>query len=298
MGETAHDGLAIPGRVMLAHETTFALAGCRVFPSTREIEFNGTRESVEPRIMQVLVVLARAGGQVVGRDELIQLCWDGRAVGDDAINRVIWRLRHILERIRPEHLRLQTIPRVGYRLIAAGHTESMDVADALKQPGVTQAATSRRSIIAGAFAGAGTLLFGLLAWTGQDRQYSPSPEAKHYFDRAIQLRGQMSVNQSEQSIAYLKEATRIDPKYSDAWGALAWGYRGLLEYGPRPDSERLKLFARSAAERALQLDPSNADARIALLLIEPFYGRWEQVEKGCRQILARVQTHKPDSQRD
>ena len=43
--------------------------------------------------MQALVALARADGEIVTRDELIQSCWDGRIVGEDAIDRVIARLR-------------------------------------------------------------------------------------------------------------------------------------------------------------------------------------------------------------
>ena len=43
--------------------------------------------------MQVLVALAAADGAIVGRDDLTRRCWEGRVVGEDAINRVISRLR-------------------------------------------------------------------------------------------------------------------------------------------------------------------------------------------------------------
>ena len=45
--------------------------------------------------MQVLVALARRRGQVVSRDQLIETCWAGRVVGEDAINRCIAKVRRL-----------------------------------------------------------------------------------------------------------------------------------------------------------------------------------------------------------
>ena len=109
--------------------------------------------------------------------------------------------------------------------------------------------------------------------------------ANQYYRRGLELRGQASLLQSEQSVAFLREAARIDPSSAKAWGALAWGYRSLLEYGTRADAEHVAGLARSAARRALELNPSNADARATLLLVDPIFGRWRQVEQGCREQL-------------
>ena len=66
--------------------------------------------------MLVLVALHQADGQVVSRDELIARCWDGRVVGEDAINRAISRVRD-LGRSLDDAFQLETIAKVGYRLI-------------------------------------------------------------------------------------------------------------------------------------------------------------------------------------
>ena len=71
----------------------------RVRPATREVAADGAPEALEPRVMQVLVALARRRGEVVSRDELILSCWGGRAVGDDAINRCIARIRRLAENL-------------------------------------------------------------------------------------------------------------------------------------------------------------------------------------------------------
>ncbi len=98
----------------LAHEARFALGGLEVRPSTREVVAAGRSSLVEPRVMQVLVALARRQGEVVSRDDLIASCWAGRAVGEDAINRCIAALR----RLAAAHgaFTVETVARVGYRL--------------------------------------------------------------------------------------------------------------------------------------------------------------------------------------
>lgn len=123
MGEAKHDGLAIPGRVVLARELPFTLGALKVHPSTRQLEANGQSETLEPRVMQVLVALARANGAVVTRDELVECCWDGVVVGDNAVHRVLSRLRQIAAQADADFT-IETIPRVGYRLATADRQQS------------------------------------------------------------------------------------------------------------------------------------------------------------------------------
>jgi DNA-binding winged helix-turn-helix (wHTH) protein len=72
-------------------------------------------EVLEPRIMQVLVTLARRRGEVVSREDLVEECWAGRVVGEDAVSRCIARVRRLAEAYGS--FSVETIPRVGYRLI-------------------------------------------------------------------------------------------------------------------------------------------------------------------------------------
>ncbi len=103
--------------IALAHEPPFTLGGLRLLPPTREIVApDGTRTVVEPRVMQVLIALARADGAIVTRDALIASCWEGRIVGEDAINRVISRLRYAAAETGGV-FRVETVTRIGYRLV-------------------------------------------------------------------------------------------------------------------------------------------------------------------------------------
>jgi TolB-like protein len=106
------------GPVELARAAPFALGSLEVRPATCEVIAGVTREVLQPRIMQVLVALARRGGDVISRDDLIRECWDGQIVGDDAIQRCIAHLRQVGQ--AHGAFEITTIPRVGYRLDTAG----------------------------------------------------------------------------------------------------------------------------------------------------------------------------------
>ena len=123
-GHSADKGLtnqdsAPPGGswpIDLAHTAAFRLGDVDVQPATRELVRGTRRVTLDPKVMEVLVVLARADGAILSRDDLIAACWGGRAVTDDAINRVISRLRAAARDIGG--FDIETITKVGYRLVA------------------------------------------------------------------------------------------------------------------------------------------------------------------------------------
>ena len=107
------------GPESLAGEHDFQLGEISVWPSLREVRAGDKHEILEPRVMQVLVALSRANGAVVSRDELIRQCWGGRIVGEDAINRCVSKIRQLSDFGGSTSFEIETIPRVGYRLLRA-----------------------------------------------------------------------------------------------------------------------------------------------------------------------------------
>ncbi|HET6969650.1 MAG TPA: winged helix-turn-helix domain-containing protein, partial [Phenylobacterium sp.] len=69
-----------PLAVDLAHEPDLRLGGLEISPSGCRLRGPNGEQHIEPRVMEVLVVLARHPGQTVTRDQLIDACWGGRIV--------------------------------------------------------------------------------------------------------------------------------------------------------------------------------------------------------------------------
>lgn len=98
----------------LIETSDFDVGPWRVRPSRAEIEAGGETLRLEPRVMAVLVALARRPGETIPRERLIEDVWDGRVVTDDAVQRCIGALRKIL-RSRPG-ADIETLPKLGYAL--------------------------------------------------------------------------------------------------------------------------------------------------------------------------------------
>jgi DNA-binding winged helix-turn-helix (wHTH) protein/tetratricopeptide (TPR) repeat protein len=104
-------------RIDLADEPDFALGEMKVLPPNLAVAMNGDRRELQPRVMQVLVALAKTRPAVVSRDRLVDLCWNGRVVGDDAVNRCVLALRHLAQEFAPPPFAIETVARVGHRLV-------------------------------------------------------------------------------------------------------------------------------------------------------------------------------------
>src|SRR5262245_19874435 len=68
--------------------------------------------------MQVLVCLAAAQGDVVSKDDLIRKVWSGTFVTDDVLKRCVAELRKAFDDDPKNPSVIETIPKVGYRLVA------------------------------------------------------------------------------------------------------------------------------------------------------------------------------------
>ena len=151
-------------RVELANEPEFFLGELKIKPAERLVIVNGEQRELQPRVMQVLIALAKARPQVVSRFRLFELCWDGRVVGDDALNRCILALRHLALGFTPHPFIIETVPRVGHRLLVP---EEGNLAPA------PSAGNSRRRAFITALALMLVVAAALLAW--QQRSVSPEP---------------------------------------------------------------------------------------------------------------------------
>jgi TolB-like protein/DNA-binding winged helix-turn-helix (wHTH) protein len=144
--------------IRLASKDPFAIGALAVDPAMRRIiGADGSKHQIEPRAMQVLVALIEAQGAVVSRATINRRCWDGRTVTDDALDRVIAKLRRDAPGWGEDRLEIVTIPRVGFRIppiAAAPPAENIDTGRS------ASAGVSRRTVMA---AGVGTVVAGAAA---------------------------------------------------------------------------------------------------------------------------------------
>ena len=140
------DGERGGGCIRLADEERLRLGALAIEPALRRVAHDdGGWEMVEPRVMQVLVALVRAEGRIVSRDELLRTCWHGVVVGEDAITRVIGRLRRLIDGVGRGAFKLETVTKVGYHLVRTGPAR---VAAPCEPTGSAEATEPRLAVLA------------------------------------------------------------------------------------------------------------------------------------------------------
>jgi DNA-binding winged helix-turn-helix (wHTH) protein/tetratricopeptide (TPR) repeat protein len=277
-----------PTAISLAHADDFRLGSVFVRPSTRTVVGASGPVTIEPRVMQLLVALARADGDILSRDDLIQHCWGGVVVGENAIHRAVSQLRRVALTAGGGSFTIDTISRVGYRLVvsspAGDHSGS-----AGKRAGAGVARPDRRTVLAGT-ALAGVAAIGGLAFLMRNDD-GASPMAVDLVEKAEQEQKHGLPDSLEQATAYYRGAIDQSPNYAKAWGGLALTYAQALD---SIDDEQLRTQAarcRSAANRALALDRDNIEAQAALLSIPPLFGRWNAMSGAVGALARRAPRH-------
>lgn len=94
------------------------IGDCWADPATNELGRKSQTLRLEPKVMEVLVVLARRADAVVSRDELLSTVWPGVIVGDEALTQSVIKLRKALGDNPRSPAYIETISKRGYRMIA------------------------------------------------------------------------------------------------------------------------------------------------------------------------------------
>ena len=295
------------GAIDLARIDQLEVGPLVISPSTLQVAMGGERWTLEPRIMQVLTALVGARGAVLRRDDLIDLCWSGRTVGDNAIHRAISRLRDLLNEATEGGVTIETIPRVGYRLAvlpAAGSAAGL--APSVTEPGTPAVADnppdtpppgSRRRVLAGLRAWmvlvglvmvAAILVAGALAF----RRPAAAEAALDQTSKDFATRGRAAVfegtpEQLSQAIGYFRMAIDHEPKRAGARGALAMA---MIMNQPNlpPEAQRARAEEiRGVAAQAISLNPGDSHALAARVFLEPAFGRWANKQDEIQDALTR-----------
>ena len=97
----------------------FRIGDWLIHPGVNSMERDGETVHLEPKVMLVLRTLASEPGEVVTRDHLRNAVWPDVFVGEDVLIRAISELRRAFADDPREPHTIQTVPKVGYRLLAS-----------------------------------------------------------------------------------------------------------------------------------------------------------------------------------
>ncbi len=230
--------------------------------------------------MQLLVALHRADGGVVGKDDLATLCWEGRIVGEDAINRVVSRLRAVAEKQAGSQFRVETITKVGYRLARTNPTPELATVPDAEAP--STALRRRDLIVGGAVIGVAAAVG--LGWNFLTRDETPA-EARFLADDARKSLYEGTVEQTGNAIGKLRQATQLAPNDAEAWGLLGYAYMREANFAPSDAKDNLRIRGREALSRAFALQPHQPDAMAGQLWAMPQFRNWYAFERASRSAL-------------
>jgi len=110
----------------LASTLPFRLGRWRVEPALGRMRINGRTVQLEPRVMHLLVYLARHGGEVVSRQTLLETIWGERGAMEKSLTAAISDLRRLLEDDPDAPRYVETIRGIGYRLLTPVTSERPD----------------------------------------------------------------------------------------------------------------------------------------------------------------------------
>jgi DNA-binding winged helix-turn-helix (wHTH) protein/tetratricopeptide (TPR) repeat protein len=274
-------------RIVLAREKPFRIGAVEIRPAAREVIGPAARERLQPRVMQVLIALVRARGEILTRDDLIESCWDGRIVGEDALSRVMSKLRRVGEGAGRGAWRLETIPKVGYRLTPEGHDP--DAAYPVADPFQPRRVSRRAWVALGASGLAVAVASGATLWL---RRPKIPDQARALYERAAHALNSGLPEDNQQAQGFLREAVGLAPDYAQAWGELAYAYQAALLFTDPPRQPGVKAQAEAAARRALELDPNEPQAIATLALLAPVWRSWTATEALYQRALG-LHAHDP-----
>lgn len=101
------------------------LAGRRVDVGALRVHGDGDAQRLTPKAIGVLLELAREPGVTRIRDELLQKVWAGRAGDGDVLTQAVKELRRVFGDDPSSPHFIETVPRLGYRLLVPVEWENL-----------------------------------------------------------------------------------------------------------------------------------------------------------------------------
>ncbi len=246
-------------------DPSYKIGNCQILPLEYAIQFEGCdKQSLQPKFIEVLNYLATHYPRIIPREELIENIWDGNIyVGEKALTNTVWHLRQNLKGINDGNDVIETIRKVGYRLLISPvfeeNVESSSIAPSQEATHVTAQISKPANKSSGLFhylSYTTMLIVAILTfwlWPDDHSQFdapeiiqitkepgselfaSPSPNGRFIVYRWLKTDGShnLYMRDTQQPELAAKQLTFDD----DRQGLSAWGIEGKYLYfskkGPR-----------------------------------------------------------------
>lgn len=108
--------------------TVYRFNTCVVDPTRRELTLDGRLVDVQPLIFDLLLFLLEHANRVVSKEDMLKAAWRSTVVSDSVVARAIMKLRRAIGDDAGDARTVQTVHRIGYRLMAEVHRVAAEVA--------------------------------------------------------------------------------------------------------------------------------------------------------------------------
>lgn len=257
---------------------------------------------VEPKVMDLLFLLAAQPGRVVAREAILEALWPGVVVGDDSLARTISKLRQALGDDARAPRYVETIAKRGYRLLADVSPTQADADGAAPNPATRRGGGLGHSRVVAISIAAVILLLvaGVTWWQARPRPVARVAQADSatLLARADDYYFQFSRADNEAAIELYRRVLGLHPDDAGAMAGLANGLvQRALRWPQASGTERTEFrqlrdalanghldrepqraqleYARRLAARAAALAPDSAAAHKAVGFVAAAQGRFD-----------------------
>jgi DNA-binding winged helix-turn-helix (wHTH) protein len=245
----------------------FEIDEFRVAPAANRIVRGDSVTELEPKVMDLLVLFAGRPGEVVPKADIAAALWAGVEVNDDALTRTLWKLRQALgdEARAPRYI--ETVPKRGYRLIAAVET----VAPTPEPAGTRFPPLARASL------GAGLLAAIALAITLSVRTDDANPVEADPLDDPIDSLLEEPIEDPER-IATLQRADAFYARYTRTGNEAALRLYETVLTGNPDDAAALAGLSNALAQRVMRFTGPDGEPGDRTSLTEALASGWLEDE--------------------
>lgn len=247
-------------------------------PSLCRIERAGVVQAIEPKVMDLLVLLSSRPGEVWTQEEIMAALWPGIVVGDDTLARCVSKLRRALGDNARAPIYVETVSKRGYRIIAPVERLSL---------GPEPANPFRKARLWMVTAGAALIAIAAIGFWRTSSDAGREPSSAVLIARAKDSYFQFTRADNEMAIDLYERVLAVEPDNAEALAGLATGLVQQVIRWPNAPGEadyagttleealsngvtetpgaRMRLGrARVLAERATRRSPNDSYAHQAL----------------------------------